>query len=326
MNTPNNPISSRFVAINIDDMPDGCVGRAVFWVPNGAVPYQPVEDALRAAGFVDDDTNIVPSKPAPMVALRRAMDAVSRAHTVAGQPAFYVQPLGAGGKGKKNKTGWLIAQQRDDGQLVAGNSAATVDLVCHTEFYEQDGEQRIKFQFDPADHPYRDEIEAKYEYYLTHLVGDDISYFLTQTVARSKLFSMVPLRPSGGFYYVPPQIIPIWEVFTQAFTPVSGAKFHHINVLNTEKSMVEAALAGVTEMFGKRIAVITQELEKEPGMRKLNNATDEVAEILRVAASHEAVLGGVLGDLREQADRLTQTLRLMIAKQEADRIKQDAAA
>jgi len=47
---------------------------------------------------------------------------------------------------------------------------------------------------------------------------------------------------------------------------------------------------------------------------------------LRSAASHEAVLGGVLGDLREQADRLTQTLRLMIAKQEADRIKQDAVA
>jgi hypothetical protein len=325
MNDINN-ISSKFVAINIDDMPDGCVGRAVFWVPNGAVPYQPVEDALRAAGFVDDEMHIVPSKPAPMVALRRAMDAVSRAHTVAGQPAFYVQPLGAGGKGKKNKTGWLIAQQRDDGQIVAGNSAATVDLVCHTEFYEEDGEQRIKFQFDPSDHPYRDEIEAKYEYYLTHLVGDDISYFLTQTVARSKLFSMVPLRPSGGFYYVAPQIITIWDVFTQAFTPVSGAKFHHINVLNTEKSMVEAALAGVTELFSKRIAVITQELEKEPGMRKLNNATDEVAEILRSAASHEAVLGGVLGDLREQADRLTQTLRLMIAKQEADRIKQDAVA
>jgi hypothetical protein len=324
MNTNNTSTLSKFVAINIDDMPDGCVGRAVFWVPNGAVPYQPVEDALRAAGFGDDDTCLIPNKPSPMVALRRAMDAASRAHTVAGQPAFYVQPLGAGGKGKKNKAGWLIAQQRDDGQITAGNSAATVDLVCHTEFYEEDGEQRIKFTFDPPDHPYVEEIEAKYEYFSSHLVGDDVSYFLTQTVARSSLFAMVPLRPTGGFYYVSPQVIPVWEVFTQAFAPVSGAKFHHINVLSTEKSMVEAALAGVTEMFSKRIETLTAELEKEPGLRKLNNATDEVAEILRVAASHEAVLGGVLGDLREQADRITKTLHLMIAKQEGELLRKEA--
>ena len=316
---------SKFVAINIEDLPDGCVGRAVFWVTNGAIPYQPVVDALTAAGFGDDDeANLLPSKVTPMVALRRAMDAVSRSHNVNGQPAFYVQPLDIG-KHKRNRTGWLIAQQRSESELTAGAIAATVNLVCHTEFSEQNGEQTLQFTFDPPDHPYIEEIEAKYEYYLSHLAGEDVSVFLTRDVARSKLFSMIPLRPNGGFYYVAPTMVPIWECFTQAFTPVSGARFHYINVLNTEKSMVEAALAGVTEMITARIADLTAELAKDPGLRRLNNATDEVAEMLRVAASHEAVLGGVLSDVREQADRLTQTLRMMIAKQEADRIQKELA-
>jgi hypothetical protein len=315
--------NNQYVAINVEGLPDGCVGRAVFWVPNGTVPYQPVEDALRDAGFADEEMCLIPNKPSPMVALRRAMDAVSRQHNVAGQPQFYVSPLSSGGKGKKNKLGWLIAQQREDSQIVAGNSAATVDLVCHTEFFEKDGEQQIKFTFDPPDHPYRDEIEAKYDYHLNHLAGDDISHFLTQTVARSKLFSMVPLRPTGGFYYMSPAAIQVWDIFTRAFSAVSGARFHHINVLNSEASMVEAALSGITELYAKRIQTLTEELQKDVGMRKLNNATEEVAEMLRTASAHEAILGGSLTDLREQADRLGTTLRLMIARHEAQQIAKD---
>lgn len=312
-------IASKFIAINIEDLPDGCVGRAVFWVSSGAIPYQPVVDALTAAGFGDDDeANLIPSKVTPMVALRRAMDAVSRSHNSNGQPAFYVQPLSVGKK-RRNRTGWLIAQQQSESDLTAGGVAATVNLVCHTEMQEQDGEQTLQFTFDPPDHPYIEEIEAKYEYYLSHLAAEDVSVFLANRVARSKLFAMVPLRPSGGFYYLAPQVVPIWECFTQAFTSASNARFHHINVLSTEKSMVEATLAGITEMFNARMEDLTAELQKEPGLRKLNNATDEVAEMLRIAASHEAVLGGFLGDVREKADRLTTTLRMMIAQQELER-------
>lgn len=319
---------SRFVAVNVADMPDGCVGRSVFWVPNGAVPYQPVADALEKAGFDDDEESLIPSRPSPMVALRRAMDAVSCTHTASGAPGYYVRPLSVGGKGKKNKSGWLIAQQNEDGTaVVAGTSAATVDLVCHTEFYDEGGDKRIKFTFDPEDHPYREEIEAKYEFFLNHLVGDDISYFLTQCVARSKLFGMVPVRPSGGFYYVTPSVIPIWDLFTETFAPVSGVSFHHIDVLNTSSSFIEAALAGVTAMLGKRIDTLSKELEAEiePGRRKLNNATDEVAEMLSIAAGHEAVLGSVLSDLREKAARLGAALRSKIAGQEAARVGSDAA-
>ena len=196
---------------------------------------------------------------------------------------------------------------------MAGTSAATVDLVCRTEFYDDGGEKRIRFTFDPEDHPYREEIEAKYEFFLTHLVGDDISYFLTQCVARSKLFGMIPVRPSGGFYYVAPDVVPVWNLFTETFAPVSGVSFHHIDVLNTAKSFIEAALAGVTATLGKRIDTLSAELENGPGLRKLNNATDEVAEMLSVAAGHEAVLGSVLIDLRERAGRLGSALRQMIA-------------
>jgi len=321
----NGSMRSKFVAVNVADLPEGCVGRSIFWVPNGAVPYLPVAEALTAAGFHDDEESLVPSRPSPMVALRRAMDSVSQSHSAHGEPAYYVRPLSAGGKGKKNKSGWLIAQQRDDADVVAGTSAATVDLVCHTEFYEEAGEKRIRFTFDPEEHPYRADIEAKYEFYLTHLVGDDISYFLTQCVARSKLFGMVPVRPSGGFYYVAPEVVAVWSLFTETFAPVSGVSFHHIDVLNTSKSFIEAALAGVTATLGKRIDALGTELEKEPGMRKLSNATDEVAELLSVAAGHEAILGGALTDLRDRAARLGASLRTMIATQEANRMSVDAA-
>jgi hypothetical protein len=317
---------SKFVAVGNENLPDGFVGRGVFWTPNGAVPYQQVADALEAAGFGDDEMALLPSRPSPMVALRRAMDSVSHTHTANGELGYYVSPLSVGGKGKQNKAGWLIAQRKSDGEATAGASAATVDLVCHTEFVDEEGVKQMRFTFDPEDHPYRDEIEAKYAYYLSHLVGDDISYFLTQSVARSKLFGLVPFRPSGGFYYVAPAVVPVWQLFTETFTPVSGVSFYHVDMINTAASFIEAALAGIGAELGKRIDQLSVELEKGPGMRKLNNATKEIAEMLSVAAGHEAVLGGVLSDMREKADRLGSALRQMIAAQEAARIAASDAA
>lgn len=315
---------SAFVGVNSEEMPDGFVGRGIFWVPNGAVPYQPVADALTAAGFDDEEMDLIPSRPSPMVALRRAMDSVSCQHTANGELGYYVSPLSVGGKGKKNKQGWLIAQRKNDGEATAGASAATVDLVCHTESTEVEGEKRLHFTFDPEDHPCREEIEAKYAYFLEHLTSDDVSYFLTQCVAKSKLFNMVPFRPSGGFYYVAPKMVPIWQLFTETFAPVTGVMFHYVDMLNTATSFIEAALAGVSATLGNRIDTLSHELEKGPGLRKLNNATDEVAELLSVAAGHEAVLGGVLGDLREKAERLSAALRQKIASQEAERAKTSA--
>jgi hypothetical protein len=316
---------SKFVTVNPETMPDGFIGRGVFWTPNGAVPYQPVADALAAAGFDEDEASLLPSRPSPMVALRRAMDAVSCQHTAKGELGYYVSPLSVGGKGKKNKSGWLIAQRKNDADAVAGESAATVDLVCHTEFFEEGDEKRIRFTFDPEDHPYREEIEAKYTYFLEHLIGDDISYFLTQCVAKSKLLGMVPFRPSGGFYYVSPAVVPVWQLFTETFKPVSGVSFYYVDMMNTATSFIEAALAGISADLGKRIDTLALELEKGPGLRKMRNATDDVADVLSLAAGHEAVLGGVLVDLREKAERLGASLRQMIATQEAERVAAEAA-
>lgn len=315
---------SKFVGINPEEMPDGFVGRGIFWVPNGAVPYQPVVDALTKAGFDDEELNLLPSRPSPMVALRRAMDGVSCQHTANGELGYYVSPLSVAGKGKKNKSGWLIAQRKNDEEATAGASAATVDLVCHTEFIEVEGEKQMRFTFDPEDHPYREEIEAKYTYFLEHLTGDDVSYFLTQCVAKSKLFAMIPFRPSGGFYYVAPKMVALWQLFTETFAPVSGVSFHYVDMLNTAASFIEAALAGVTAALGNRIDTLSQKLENGAGTRGLNNAADEVAEMLNIAAGHEAVLGGVLVDIREKAERLSAALRQKIAAQEAGRAMADA--
>lgn len=298
-----------YVAIS-EGLPEGFVGRAVFWTPRGEVAYDNVCNALRKAGFGEDDAGehaLIPARTSPTTALQRALKDIAADHN------HYVRPIGESGRGKKNKEGWIVAADRSRQALHAGGVAATIDLVLRiTSVSEED----IYIDYEPFDHPARDAITQKYGHYRNHLAGDDISYFLTQRVARSPLFNLVPMRPSGGFYYAAPQVVGLWDAFTTAFGNATGVRFYHIDVLKNQRSFVEGAIAAITEQMCKRMDEL-QESIRTSGLRKMRNASEEIADMLRMAQSHETVLGASLHEMRERALQLSAVIQESIAAEEA---------
>ena len=298
-----------YIAVS-EKIDDGFVGRVVFWTPKSEVPYDEVCNALRGAGFGEEDAGehaLIPTRTSPTTALQRALK------DVASNNGNYVRSIGESGRGKKNKKGWIVASDRTVQSPHAGGVAATVDLVLRINDASEDD---IRIDFEPSDHPSCDLVLNRYEHYRNYLTGDDISYFLTQRVAKSPLFSLVPVRPSGGFYYASPQAVQLWDQFATAFEGATKVKFYHINVLRDQKSFVEAAVAAITEQMCKRMDEL-QEAIKTSGVRKMRNASEEIADMLRMAQSHEIVLGASLSAMKERAEKLSSIIQESIAAEEA---------
>jgi hypothetical protein len=253
-------------------------GALTFWTLSGELDVDGARVAFEHAGL---DPERVPQPPTPSVALARA-SAELRAKN------YLVRPLGKGG------------------------GFAAVRESSHDDNLDYNVELRVKLNaigavtFEPTTHPRAGLVRAAYARHLDVASSEDVGAWLCREIRR---VDGVPLRESGGFYFVPPRMLDRWNKIGDALRSCSAHRLFTIPAMRTS-SAVEAILAAVEgEAQSEADRIEESFVAGDLGERALGGRVDKVDAIAAKVERYEELLGTKLDSLR---DRL-MTLRAGLA-------------
>jgi hypothetical protein len=251
------------------------VGAIVLWRLSGDIAYSKLQDAWYERGL---DDKLIPQLPSPQVALHRAVNEQRESRRL-------VRPL-------DRHEGWAIVQERASKDDLDYRVALKVKL---------DIVQRP--QFDPDDHPLVHEVRAQYERFLNTLTQPDISVWLSRFVQK---LNAVPLRDTGGTYFIPQMSVQMWKDYTAAIEVASAHVCHEILALKSEEA-VEVILDALTEETRGESEKMRRELPKL-GARGLQARLERCEEQERKIEAYEKLLGTQQEKLRANLKKLKASI------------------
>lgn len=253
-------------------------GAASWWTLHGDIDLARLTTAWADAGLPMDWLPVAPSAD---TALRRALD-------------------------------WLTSQGGSDKDVVYVKSTRELAVVVNFEdngFPQQktggkwilNKVQRPQMSFAANDKwsSMHDAVVRQFDVESSRISNGDASVWLRRIADRVHATS---LRPTGGFYFVPPQHLPTWERVNTALRAATGHVIYRIPAMRGEAA-VEAVLAAITAEAEKAIEDLTA-CTTDPKMRArtLGDRATEAETMTERLATYEAALGVKLTAL---TDRLT---------------------
>jgi hypothetical protein len=263
-------MNAEIIALHDDEISAKACGSIVFWSLNGTVSRSRLVAALDAegVGFAK-----APEEPSATVALHRAVETVSR---------------DVGGEAHTTKRGhWHIVgkpheQSSATGEQIVYDVRASAQVVKDGGI-ETAGEGAWK-------------IREAYEAALGVITPQDISGWLCKRLDK---LGAVALRESGGFYFVPQDVVPKWEQIKRAVQAASSHKVHGVPALRS-KDAVDAILTAIaTDTHAECDRIAVDIANPELGRRAIESRERRTAELLDRLARYEALLGVRLDALRD---------------------------
>ncbi len=269
-------------------------GAISYWRLSGAVQPSRLRAQWVSRGL---DEKLLPSLPAPEVALRRAVI------ELAGKRRL-VRPL-------KNRAQWVVLDESvtPDGQNVDHVKVCTVKYEKGAVINSGDADPAVSSAAQAL-------VLANYQRTQNELAPEDISHWLITLAEKQNAIS---LRETGGVYFVPQPGVAFWQNAVAAIEAASEHKVFQIPAVK-DSDAVAAILDAINEEARRAIEAIERELDQEGddalGARALETRAGTADKILAKVASYETLLDTRMGTLRDRIDGLKANLAAASLKSE----------
>lgn len=269
----------KFIAV--PSLPSETAGAIVLWRLSGEVNYTALAAEWEKRGL---DARLLPALPSPTVALHRAVE---------GQrgPRRLVRPLGG-------RNGWAVVAEKAEEDDLDYSIQTRVKL---------DTAHRIVI--DPAEGEMAVSLRAAFDHYLDTLVLGDISEWLCDRVVG---LHAVPLRDTGGVYFIPRSSVADWQRMASALEAASDCVCHEIAALQTAEA-VECILDAVAQEVENEAAAMEKEIN-DLGERGLRNRMEHCEKVEAKIELYEGLLGAKQEALHERLTRLKASIGAAILK------------
>lgn len=257
--------------ITVEGLPQEVCGGIVFWRLGGQVSMIELAKAWSDKGLPPEH---LPNLPGSETALRRAMNSVQ-------EKRLRVRPLSHGR--------WAVVKETVDVDAddLEHETVLKVSLNKDTE--------ELTFQGRGAD--LKKTVEARFLRELTSLSSNDISSWLSGPVLGR--LKAIPLRDSGGAYFIPRQAMETWTAISKAVDKASSAALHTIPALRTSDA-IEAILEALTSEVTQTVQGIEDQIKGgDLGKRALGNRGDQAETLLVKVQEYEKLLGKNLTKLKQ---------------------------
>ena len=278
-------------------------GAIVYWSLRGTLEVGALADAWAAADLPEE---LLLGAPTPDAALSRAVRTLATPRTL-------VRPL----EGRK---GYALVQERTKGEGLEHVVLISVRL---------DGAGRPQFLLhehgnwlslardtfgDTASLKRAQAITAAYDKALGECAAEDVGGWLVRIALRH--LDGVGLRDAGGFYYVPPGQVHVWERVKLAVKAVSEHKLAQIDALRTD-DVVDAVLDAVEAEAAATVERTFAELADDMGTRALRTRVRQAEDVLAKVGRYEGLLGVRLEKIRERVGECQAAVSAALLRAEA---------
>lgn len=258
-------------------------GAAVWWRLSGDTDLSKLHDAW-------ENANLPGKLLPPFPSLPRAL-----AHAVGDVKEKRLFPRSLPGE-----RGWALVREIVEGPKVLRHSTELMIEVADR--------QKGQLLFTPDDHLMVPQVIEKTNYHLEHMSTGEMGAWMAHTVIQS-LFG-VPLRDTGGFYFVPQPGMEMYELVTETVKSASGHSFYSLPTMHTEKA-VEAILASVMEEANAEAESMEKDIASaadELGNRARKTRQRRCGDMLEKLAQYERLLNVSLDDMRNRVENLQAVL------------------
>jgi hypothetical protein len=254
----------------IEGAPEGSTGAIIWWALSGTVEAPELAAAWASQGL---PIPLLPILPSPDTALARAVAGTRENDRLVRQ---------------MRKGGWIVSREIAPGEDYHPMAKVKLNAIGHLEFAPG------------ADPLLERAIRLDHEGALLAYATTDISGWLAD-LARS--WNGVPLRESGGIYFIPPHRVPDWRRATAALGTCSGHRLHEIPAMRTEQAI--AAILEAVSLEAEGIAAeLEEELTGELGERALRTRATRCKEVREKVRLYEGILGRSMGALQSRLEAL----------------------
>ena len=273
-------------------------GAIVYWVLSGTVDHAELVNGWAAAGFKEGE---IVEPPNPQTACLRAIN-----EERSERERRLRRPL----EGHK-------------GHAIVDEAAKDMDLDYEVKCTaEVDAIGRIQVETNDADLKARVE-EAYARHLFSELSTTDISGWLIGTLLRK--VDAVPLRPTGGFYFIPRQHLAKWRDMVAAVHGCSRHSFYEVPAMHTEEA-IDAILASVNHEARAMAERMWSDIAKgEIGGRALETRAADADAMHGKVERYEKLLGLALPDLQNSLTKLKANLSAAAIKAHEGELYTDIA-
>lgn len=274
-------------------------GRCVFWTLPEILDEAPVFSAFEGAGV----SELMPPHLRPKTAMRRALKEHFphdyRVEHVTSFDGFHVLQKHEDSNGKLSFPHRLTA--------FAIRMPETTDMVVIGRDNSPVGDHSNDAQI--AD------IEQQYRLLRKSVTSGALGGALVSVTERLK---GIPLRPSGGFYWIPQASIPTWEILAAGIQAAGGTLYSLTT--GVDPLSVETLCAALEAKVQSELAQLDSALrDRSPGKRGLRTLQSRALEVNDLITTYQKLLGKTHDGILEQAADMEGEIAvaLMAAESEA---------
>lgn len=288
---------SAATVMAIPDLDREAAGAIVLWRLQGETDASKLEAALKEAGL----EALMPSLPSAAVALRRALRAHESKHVLA-------RALPNGGYAMVRESPRESAEQPLEYEVL---------LTVHV---SSEGRLDFKHPFTVDTQTLVDSItEAAFENML-RLEASDTGSWLSRCVDVVKA---VPLRDTGGVYFVPRETLPTWRKIVDALRGASHSYGSEIPALKSTD-----AIAAILDSLNREADAFLERVQEElssavqekggMGSRAVKTRLQRCEESMEKLAVYEKLLGVSLDSVRARVEGMQANLAAAVLVEFAD--------
>lgn len=258
-------------------------GAIVWWALRGGLDVAALATEWRARIDVGEplEEGWLPQLPSRRVAIQRAV-------TDLAAPGILVRPV---------KAGWGIVEERlqEDGTTL--RHAQTVTFTY---------DKVLRVKCSVPGHAYEARVEEQIEHYSRHLEVHDVSRWMSNMMDR---LQGVPLRESGGVYFVPAYSRAALDALVGALGAAAPAnRVYRVAAVQDEEA-VRAFLDAVATSIAAEVARTREELGRaDMGAKALETRMRVAAEARAKLDAYENLLGTRLDEIHAELAELTNAI------------------
>lgn len=280
----------------ISDVSSEAAGAIVLWRLSGETSFEALKAGFAAQGLGE---KLLPELPSPEVALRRAVRAQESKRVL-------VRRLPGGAPG------YAIVNE----QAIEGDGSASAPLRYDIGLQVRLIQGGLTFSSPPGsgqqerENILAAEIQATFEAGKQRLEATDTAGWLCEMV---RVVSAVPLRDTGGVYFVPRYTLPLWRRIVAALKGASATFVAEIPALRSSEA-VDAILDSLRREADQFIGTMEAELAEAAatpdgmGGRAIKTRLNRCEETVSKLGTYERLLGVKVDEVRSRVEVLQANL------------------
>lgn len=155
---------------------------------------------------------------------------------------------------------------------------------------------------NPSDHPKVSAIGMDYLYEKDRITAAKLGGVLVTACSQ---LSGIPLRPRGGFYWMPNSSVDEWEEVVNVVEQANPQNSIWRMKTTTDEDTVDAVCDSLIIEVEKQLEVLSESLHSEElGKRALKTKQNTAIELKGLVSRYEGILGKTLKSLKEKADEV----------------------